>query len=728
MISKDFISIAIPIFNETDGVVHVIEETLNLPLKKEVIVIDDGSTNDTTKQILRTIKERFPEVTMVTNERNFGKSASIQLALKHAKGNIFVVLDGDSELNPKDVVYLYATLRKENARLVNGVRTMTTRVRHFSFSQVVTKLARITFGSFVHFFYGVKIRDLLSGYKLFYTDDFKDHAFSTKRFGLESDLFVTTLNNKRKIVEVDVDYFPRGYKQGRRINCFDSIEILRCIMTNIKLGKSTFHTPFGVFCIGTFLWLCTFFIYNMHANSSSTSDSLPNNFTAVNILYNHRLDLTNFKQYFHRRHQRSITIENKNGMLYAKTPVINGILTEPYFFAFDQLHNIHNVSAAMFLQKDYETYYQSAGKYYAAFLTSVSVFIIFLTIYSLFGSVVYSFFGALAYGFATMVYSTAAQGNWQHAPSLLLISLSFYLFFFFLTSKRQSLLILISLLLAFATLIRVINAVFFIAIISALLFYKPYKKFIIYPFIIFFLLLFIWQGITSAMGIPGGYNSEIVRSLQSFNIFYTLQVIISLLISPNVGLLIFCPLCILSFLGIYKVLHAVLKNNEKQLQPFFIFLLTSVASFFLILFFNSFWWAWEGGYSWGPRLLTEAVPFFIYLGVYFIYTLKGKISKATFLTIFFILFFYSSVFVHAVGVYANDNDWHNRYYKEGINRMTMAWQMHPNILWYYVVQRKIFFTKRIIRSSNGVKIEKNYYYIDLLNWKFSKIKTMAKLL
>ncbi len=726
MINNDFITIVIPIFNEVNGAAHLIADTLALPLRKEVIVIDDGSTYEATKRILTTIKEKFPEVEIISNKRNLGKSASIQAALKQARGNIFVVLDGDSELNPQDIVQLYTALKQEHARLASGIRVIRSGVRSLSFSQIVTKLAKRIFGTCVHFFYGVNVRDILSGYKLFYTDDFKNHTFSTKRFGLESDLLVATLNNKRKIVEVEVDYFPRSYKQGKKIQFFDGIEILHCILTNIKLDRSTFQTPFGILCLGIFLWLFTFSIYNLHANSSSTSDSLPNNFTTVNILYNDRLDLTNFIPYFHSRRQKSVVTKNKEGIFYAKTPVINGVLAAPYFYVFDHLHGINNVSADAFLQKDYETYYQSVGKYYAALVASISVFIIFLTLCALFRNILYSLFGTLTYAFGTMTYSTASQGNWQHAPSLLLISLSFYLFFLFLKSKSQFLIVSISMLLSIATLIRISNIFFFIAIVSALFFYKPYRSFISFSLVIFFPVLFIWQGITSAMGIPSGYHSEIMRSIQSFNLLHAFNVIASLLFSPNVGLLIFCPLSILSFLGMYKILNTVVTNKE-YVQPLSIFLLTSVVSFVLLFLFNSFWWAWEGGYSWGPRLLTEAIPCLIYLGVYFMYSLKEKTARSIFLTIFFIFFLYS-VIVHAVGVYADDNDWHSTYYKAGTDRMTMAWQINPPILWYYIMQRKVYFTQKIIKTSTGVKIEKSYYYIDPLNWQFNKIKTTARLL
>lgn len=720
MANLDLITIAIPIFNETNGTVNLIEEALSLPIKKEIIIIDDGSTNLETRQIMSDLAKKYAEILIISNAKNIGKSASIQFAIKKAKGNIFVILDGDNELNPKDIIPLYTALVNENASLANGARVIKKTKPH-SFSQVITRLARITFGSLINFFYGIRVNDVLSGYKLFYTDDFKNHSFSTKRFGLESDLLVATLNNKRKIVELDVEYTPRSYKQGKRINFFDAIEILSCIITNIPIGKKTMSTPFGLMCIGILLFLSSIYIYTLSANSSSTSDSLPNNFTTVNILYNKRLDLTNFRTYFQIRHQKSVVVENNRGELYAKTPLINGILAVPFFSLFDNLHHVSNVTADAFIKSDYETYYQSVGKYYASFLTALSVVFIFLGLRVLFSSTIFALVGVFSYAFATMAYSTASQGNWQHAPSLLLLSISFALFFPFLRSKNAYLFILVSILLSLSALIRISNLFFLVSLFSVLSFYKPYRKSLMYGLATALFVICLWQLVTIRLGVPGGYNGEIIQSFQSLNLLYTIQVIRSLLFSPNVGLLIFYPVSIFGFFGIYKVSRLLITNNQERSQPLFIFFRVLLISFLLLFLFNAIWWAWEGGYSFGPRLLIETIPAFIYLAIYFIYTQRSNIIKIFLLIIFIALSLYSTV-INTIGIYANDNQWHSLYYQEGVDRMTMAWQTKPSILSYYVFKRKLYFVQQITYENGRVKLEKTYYSIDPLKRKVKKIK------
>ncbi len=724
MAKNDYLSIAIPIFNETNGVLELLQKALGLPLNKEIIIIDDASTSQETKKILIAISKIYPQIKMITNSRNLGKSASIQKALAKARGNLFTILDGDSELDPKDIVFLYRLLKMKDARLANGVRIVRNKKRTSSYSHTITRAAKKIFGALVHFFYGVKIKDVLSGLKLFYVDDFRNYHFSTKRFGLETELIIETLKNRRKMIEGDVSYHPRTYKEGKKINFSDGFEIFQCILTRIKFGADTLRSPFGIITAGAIILFFSLRMYSLSANSSPTSDSIPNNLTALNIIYHGRADIENFRPYLIKRQLiEYVGVENAKGVLYSKTPIINGILAAPYFFIFDKLHNIDNVSADQFFHKDYERYYQAVGKYYASLLVSVSVLIIFLTVWELYRSILYAASAALAYGFTTMVYSTAAQGNWQHGPSLLLISISSYLLVFFLKNRNKSLLIAISALLALASLIRISNLLFFAVIIIVLSSYRDYRSFVKLPTSLFFLLIFFWSLSMSLMGVPGGYNDEIARSLKSFNLLYSLKVLASLLLSPNVGLLIFCPLLFLSLLGIYRLIQAVLKNKKSLENPRTIFLLISVLSFVAILFFNSFWWAWEGGFSYGPRLLTESIPFLIFLGAYFVHSLTTKFTKITTYTIFFLLFFYGLA-VHVVGVYAYDTAWQYKYYV-GKNRLDMAWYNDPNIIHYHLLTRKIFFNQKIIKDKNGLKIVEKYYLLNLQDLKFKLVRTVV---
>ena len=726
MKNNDLVTIAIPVYNETRFLQSLVEKTVQLPLKKEIIIVDDGSDNPITKRILQKIKDNFPQIKIIVNEQNSGKSTSIQSALSIAQGEVFVILDADGELNPSDILNLYKTLRSDGASLVSGARVIKGR-RQFSFSHYITRVAKYLFGLSLYLLYGVKMKDILSGYKMFYPKDLKNYKFISKRFGLEADLVTASVKKGGKISETPVDYFPRNYKEGKRIHILDGFEILKCLIKNSN-PLLILRSPAITILLCIISWFGTLFAYNFAANASSTSDSLPNNFTAVSIIYSHRLDLTNFVPYFNKRHQKSVVIRNSKGKYFAKTPIINGILAAPFFFVFDKLHNVNHVTADMFLQKDFETYYQSVGKYYASFVTSLSVVVIFITLLIVFRKRALAIVGSLSYGFASMVYSTASQGNWQHGPSLLLITISFAILFSFLKNRkgRGIPFLFISILLALATLIRISNFVFFAAILIVLVFHKPYRRKLFQPAVVFISIVAAWEGFSWVLGIPGGYSGEILRSIQNLSLNSIASAGTSLLISPNVGLLIFCPLVIFGFIGAYKLIKNTLFDRKIRESPIVIFLFVCLLSSVLLFLFNCLWWAWEGGYSFGPRLLIEATPVFVFLGAYASGMFKPRLLPVW--TASFAILFIYSVFIHSVGVYADNNDWHERYYTNEDERISMAWKTNPNILSYYVFVRKVYFVQKIITYEKKLVIRKDFYYFDPVRLNFKKLATAQKTL
>ncbi len=708
---KDLITIAIPLLNETQGVYELVQKTLAISLNTEIIIIDDGSTNKKTLLLLSQIKKQYNNIKILRNKRNIGKASSIQKALKRAKGNLFIILDGDSELDPEDIPRLYYKLTQNKAQLINGTRIFRGTIKQASLSNFLSRLAKKLTSLLIHVLYGKKIKDPLSGLKLFYTEDFKQYIFFSKKFGLEVELITESINRNYKIEEADVNYYPRSYKEGKKIQIFDGLEITTTIFSKLRLGVFLGQSQLLVVLLAFLAWFIPFSIYNLPSNASPTTDTIPNTFTAVNITYNKRLDLTNFKPYFVKRGILSyVTTTNSQNQLYAKTPVINGILSAPFIYFFDKKYDIKSVTVEDFLQKDFESYYQLIGKQYGSLLASLSTLLVFLIINSLFNRKLFAFFWSLAYALATPVYSTAAQGNWQHAPSLLLITGGYYCLFLFLRDSRRRFLLLTSILLSIATLIRVSNAIFYMNIGIILFIYGRYRKYIFNSFLIFLLPIVFWVIFLHKNNIPGGYNEEIIRSIQSINPTHILRVVFSLLISPNVGLLIFTPICIFGLLTIGKIIYEYLKNEKIRSQPIFNFLFISSFSFLGILLFNSVWWAWEGGYSWGPRLLTEGTPFLIFLGAYFMNSLTSQLFQKLSRLLFCILFVYS-FFVQIVGVYAYETEWQSKYFK-GNDDFTTAWFNYPSIIEFYI-KRQSFHTITLQKKGNHLIIEKKYYHFNL---------------
>jgi len=229
--NKDFISVIIPVYNETEKVYELVKNTASIPLHKEILLMDDGSTFEVTKNIFSKIKKNIPDIRVFKNDCNHGKAYSVEKALKQTKGNVAVILDGDSELDPTDIVNLYRALKKNDARLVSGIRVVKEKHKLQTYTNFMSRLAKKTIYWLIRILYQEKINDVLSGYKMFYVSDLKSHAFISKRFGLETELILDAIRHKRKIAETDVSYYPRNYKEGKKINLIDGIEIIRVLFT-----------------------------------------------------------------------------------------------------------------------------------------------------------------------------------------------------------------------------------------------------------------------------------------------------------------------------------------------------------------------------------------------------------------------------------------------------------------------------------------------------------------
>lgn len=698
---QPYITIAIPIFNETVGVPALIDKTVKLPLQKEIIVIDDGS-DQRTKKILKTIKYKYSAIRILMNKVNIGKTASIQKAIRLAKGRFFAVLDSDSELDPQDIVHLYQIAQKHNLRFVNGTRVMQKTCGLFS--HLLSRSAKKIVSFAINLFYGKKIKDPLSGLKLFYTDDFKTYTFRSKKFGLETELITEAIQRGYPINEIDIHYYPRTYKEGKKIRFHDGLDVIYPIFWKKNIITIT--------ALAFIVWLISLSVYNLPSYPSPTTDTIPNIFTAVNIIYNRRLDLTNFKPYFEKREIVSyVSTENNRNQLFAKTPVINGILMVPFVFISDRRNGIEKVSIDDFLRADFESYYQMIGKNYGSFIASLSVVFIFLILYLLFHKIFLAFIWSLAYALGTSVYSAAAQGGWQHGPSLLLITSSYFCLLMFIKNRNRLLLFLTVFCLALATLIRISNAVFFISICIVFFFNRIERNYLIRILFQYIILILTWLIILNRMNIPGGYNKEIILSLRSISISHAVQVIESLLLSPNSGILIFSPIAIFGLMGLLKFVAG--ENGLRVTESATNILIISIFSFLGLFIFNSIWWAWEGGYAWGPRLLTEGWPFLIFFGAYFYQSLKKPLFKLLAIFIFLVLFFYS-FFVQALGVYADETEWHSKYFKRD-GSFTTAWTQ-PNIIDFYV-KKRIIHTVKLIKKGDGLFIRMKEYRFELNRYK-----------
>lgn len=231
------LSIIIPLYNEEEQIATTLEEIYALPLpdfvlSKEVIVIDDGSTDNSLK-IATTFAGNYDNVTVHSHSKNMGKGAAIRTGLKHVNGDVIVLQDADMELLPQDIIALLNAMQSLNLSFVNGSRYLAGVNRPvFRFWRY---MANQFFTLFTSIVVNVKFTDIACGYKLFRKEFIEGIELKENRFGFETELMIKAIRhaNLRDIAEVPVHYSPRNVSEGKKIRNIDGFKILYTI---IKYG------------------------------------------------------------------------------------------------------------------------------------------------------------------------------------------------------------------------------------------------------------------------------------------------------------------------------------------------------------------------------------------------------------------------------------------------------------------------------------------------------------
>jgi len=214
------ISIIIPVFNEKGTIEEILKRVTRAPLlnyKKEIIVVDDGST-DSTKNLLKKLNEKF-NFMLLEHSKNLGKGAAIKTALKKVTGNFVLIQDADLEYNPRDYQKLLNAVDKDH-RVIYGSRNVESRERgyfHYSLgAKILTFLTNLLFGS--------KLTDVYTCYKLFPSSLIKKLPLASNGFEFEAEITAKILKKGIAIKEIPIHYYPRKFREGKKIRFLDGLK------------------------------------------------------------------------------------------------------------------------------------------------------------------------------------------------------------------------------------------------------------------------------------------------------------------------------------------------------------------------------------------------------------------------------------------------------------------------------------------------------------------------
>ncbi|OGL43405.1 MAG: hypothetical protein A2042_07445 [Candidatus Schekmanbacteria bacterium GWA2_38_11] len=378
-------------------------------------------------------------------------------------------------------------------------------------------------------------------------------------------------------------------------------------------------------------------VYNLNLREIGAGDTTPAKYLPVSIIKEFNLNLDEFPLIYKSLINRDYAfIQYSKGHYYSSYPIMAGILALPiYFFSISLLGFTINTMNIDIL-----------SKISASFIAALSVLILFITLKRLTDEKI-AFYISLIYAFGTSTWSISSQSLWQHGPSELFLILAFY--YMLRGLEKDKYVVYSTLFLSLSVATRLTNTlpvlIFFIYIIQK--HRIQLLKIMIFPVVVGTLLfsynLYFFNTLT------GGNAKlwELTRTTTGVTEFWSfnfLEGFLGLLISPSRGLLIYSPFFIFSFIGILIIFKDKKLPNFQNGYLLFRYTVLSISS---IIFLYSFYAVWWGGYTFGPRYLTDIVP----LLCIFLIFIWDRIFKSKIITILFLYLVIFSIFVHFIGAF-----------------------------------------------------------------------------
>lgn len=215
------LSIIIPTFNEAATITKVLDAVLKVDVggwEKEIIVVDDGSTDATASML-----SASSAVLVLSHETNQGKGAAIQTGLLHASGDYVLIQDADLEYEPSDISSLVSLIKGREAKQPiavygdRGIKAYPERGIHYVIgAKLLTWTVNILFGS--------HLKDLYTGYKLLPTGIIKELDIHSSGFEFEAEVTCKMIRRDVLILETPITYRPRNKEQGKKIRFMDAVK------------------------------------------------------------------------------------------------------------------------------------------------------------------------------------------------------------------------------------------------------------------------------------------------------------------------------------------------------------------------------------------------------------------------------------------------------------------------------------------------------------------------
>ncbi len=221
------LSVVVPVYNEAATAEILIRRVLAQPWRKEIVAVDDGST-DGTREILAALAKELPELRVILHEQNQGKGAAMHTGFREARGDVLIVQDADLEYDPKDYGVLLEPILDGRADVCYGSRFLggphrVLNYHHFIANKLITGLSNVMTN--------LNLSDMETCYKVFRREVLAHLDLRETRFGFDPEFTSQVAAAGLRVYEVPISYSGRDYAEGKKITWKDGVRALRVILT-----------------------------------------------------------------------------------------------------------------------------------------------------------------------------------------------------------------------------------------------------------------------------------------------------------------------------------------------------------------------------------------------------------------------------------------------------------------------------------------------------------------
>jgi glycosyltransferase involved in cell wall biosynthesis len=219
-LTDPLLSVVMPVYNERDPIEEIIPRVLAVPVRIELIVVDDGS-KDGTRDLLAKLKEQY-NFRLILQPQNGGKGAAIRRGFEDVTGDLVIIQDADLEYSPEEYPDLISLICQGRADVVYGSRFLGRHrvflFTHYAGNRLLTFITNVL--------YNTMLTDMETCYKVMRREVLKSFTLQSNGFGIEPELTAKIFKRGYRVYEVPITYDGRGYEEGKKITWRDGVVAL----------------------------------------------------------------------------------------------------------------------------------------------------------------------------------------------------------------------------------------------------------------------------------------------------------------------------------------------------------------------------------------------------------------------------------------------------------------------------------------------------------------------